>query len=98
MEFPPLHPFNFVIVHREKKVILHSSLIFHYGSEQPDFETLHCHHSLFHELGSEWMSQQENEWAQCASESSRAEEANEWAVQAYEQMDKRMAKYVLTLG
>ena len=51
----------------------------HYGPEKKKTQQKKSsNHSLFHKQGSEWVTEQ----------------ANKWAVQANEQMDKWMAQYL----
>ena len=76
---------------KRKEMAAAAAAATHYGSEQPNFVT--ANHfppsSGASERSSDWMSTAER-----ASKARRAEQANEWAVQANEQTDERVAQYL----
>ena len=66
-----------------------------YGSKQPAAET--SNHSLFHELGSEWVSKRTNTWVQhCSRARKRSKQygASEQVCDLSVRMYKRVAQYL----
>ena len=71
----------------------------HYGSGQPDFETFnHPLSCKLSKLGTEWVSEQANKWAQRSSAREQSEQygASEWVSGASEWMNGRAKGPVLT--
>ena len=64
----------------------------HYGKRPGHFQT--PNYSISYKLGSEWVSERMSA-AERAKKASKAEQANEWVMQANKGMDKRVALYLV---